>query len=87
MHQLEQKEKFYQNERKGSTLFVLEKVVYEQGTAVYTFLDESVKGWRCVNSFSHEQFCGFIVRQGVTIGTKMLLNFDLSGQVQFAEVV
>ena len=87
MEVIEKKEKFYHTKRKESTLFTLEKVSYDQGVSVYTFFDERVNGWKIVNSFSHEQFCGFIVRQGVTIGTKVLLNFDLAGQVQFAEVV
>jgi hypothetical protein len=82
------RETFYNHDRKNSLLFTLEDVNMSGITKVYKFLNEDKGTTAYINSYTHRNFCSFLTKQKVDVGTKMLLTVnEYSDEVQYGEII
>ncbi len=81
------KEKFYFQDRKGSHFYFLKSIVIEPNMTIYEFYNPEGQYSKMVNNHAHIAFVTYLIKEGIAIGTRMLLNIDESGTVQFAEII
>lgn len=82
------KERFYNHERQNSLLFTLNDVTVEGTTKVYKFFNRDKELTHYINSYTNQNFCSYLTKQKVDIGTEMLLTVDeYSSTVKYGEIL
>jgi hypothetical protein len=80
------KDPVYYQDKRNSALFELESISYEGPSAMYTFVNRQGDFKRIVNSYNHKHFIDYLIREKVTIGTKMLITINEANSVEYGEI-
>lgn len=82
-----EKERVYATDRKNAALFELGQVIHEGVLTTYIFKNKQGDFERILNSHTHKHFSDYLVRERVTIGTKILITVNESNTVEYGEII